>query len=226
MQIIEKFQYETAKDYVLRLLKTNIITLELAPGSQISENELSSVLGISRTPIREALAELSKVRLVEVIPQKKTMVTLIDYRLVEEAWYMRYTLETALMDPVCRQRTEKDLTALEENIVLQKLYLENRSKEKLMEKDDAFHRCFFEMTQKMEIYQLMQNLMIHFDRVRNMSIGTVQDLKIVEDHEAVLAAIRNRDAEEAKKLLAAHLARYRVDASAIQEKYPDYFLHG
>ena len=225
MQIVERVQYETAKDYVLRLLKTNIKTLELAPGSQISENELSAVLGISRTPIREALAELSKVRLVEVIPQKKTTVTLIDYRLVEEAWYMRYTLETALMDPVCLKRTEKDLAALEENIVLQELYLENGSKEKLMEKDDAFHRCFFEITGKMEIYQLMQNLMIHFDRVRNMSIGTVRDLKIVKDHRAILDAIRDSDAAAAKRLLAAHLTRYRVDASAIQAKYPDYFPH-
>ena len=225
MQIIERLQYESTKDYVLRLLKTNIKTLELVPGSQISENELSAVLGISRTPIREALAELSKVRLVEVVPQKKTTVTLIDYRLVEEAWYMRYTLETALMDPVCLQRTEEDIAALGENIVLQKLYLENGSKEKLMEKDDAFHRAFFEITGKMEIYQLMQSLMIHFDRVRNMSIGTVRDLKIVKDHEAILDAIRKRDAEAAKKLLAAHLTRYRVDASAIQEKYPEYFPH-
>ena len=102
MQIFEKIQYETAKDYVLRLLRTNIKTLELVPGSQISENELSSILGISRTPIREALAELSRFRLVEVVPQKKTTVALIDYSLVEEANFMRYTLETALMELVCQ----------------------------------------------------------------------------------------------------------------------------
>ena len=173
MQIFEKIQYETAKDYVLRLLRTNIKTLELVPGSQISENELSSILGISRTPIREALAELSRFRLVEVVPQKKTTVALIDYSLVEEANFMRYTLETALMELICQKRTEEDLALLRENIILQKLYLENGSKEKLMEKDDAFHRRFFEIACKMEIYQLMQSLMIHFDRVRNMAIGTV-----------------------------------------------------
>lgn len=223
MQIFEKIQYETAKDYVLRLLRTNIKTLELVPGSQISENELSSILGISRTPIREALAELSRFRLVEVVPQKKTTVALIDYSLVEEANFMRYTLETALMELICQKRTEEDLALLRENIILQKLYLENGSKEKLMEKDDAFHRRFFEIACKMEIYQLMQSLMIHFDRVRNMAIGTVQNLKIVEDHEAILVAIQKRDAECAKKLLSDHLTRFRVDASAIQAKYPGYF---
>ena len=71
----------------------------------------------------------------------------------------------------------------------------------------------------------MQNLMIHFDRVRNMSIDSVHDLKIVEDHEAILNAIRDRDTDAARRLLSAHLTRYRVDASAIREKYPDYFLH-
>ena len=128
MLIVERMQHETAKDYVLRLLKINIKTLELAPGSQISENELSAVLGISRTPIREALAELSKVRLVEVVPQKKTTVAYIDYDLVEEACYMRNTLETALMEPVCQLATEEDLIGMEENILLQKRYLETHAK--------------------------------------------------------------------------------------------------
>ena len=83
MQNIEKHSHETAKDYTLRLLKENIKNLELAPGSQISENELAAVLGISRTPIREALSELAKVKLVEIVPQKKTSVSLIDEDLIE-----------------------------------------------------------------------------------------------------------------------------------------------
>ena len=223
MQNIKKNSHETAKDHTLRLLKENIINLELAPGSQISENELAAVLGISRTPIREALSELAKVKLVEIVPQKKTSVSLIDEDLVEEARFMRSTMEIAVMDLVCRCRTEEDLTRLEENIVLQKLYLKNRSREKLMEKDDEFHRFFFEISHNMEIYNLMQNLQIHFDRVRNMAITAIQDLKIVEDHEMILRGIREQDAQYAKERLAAHLTRVRFDVSAIKEKYPQYF---
>lgn len=223
MQIIEKGLHETAKDYTLRLLKENIKNLELFPGSQISENELSSVLGISRTPIREALSELAKVKLVEIVPQKRTSVSLIDEDLIEEARFMRSTMEIAVMDLVCTRRTEEDLIRFEENIILQKLYRDNRSREKLMEKDDEFHRFFFEISHNMEIYSLMQNLQIHFDRVRNMAISAIQDLKIVEDHEAILRGIRERDAVFAKERLAAHLTRVRFDVSAIKEKYPQYF---
>lgn len=224
MKISEIFPHETAKDYALRVLKENIITLELAPGSQISENELSAALSISRTPIREALSELAKVKLIEIIPQKKTSIALIDSRLVEEAGFMRYTMESAVIEQVCLQRTEEDLLRFEENIALQKVYFQNNASEKMLQKDDEFHRAFFEITRNMEIYQLMQNLQIHFDRVRSISLSSLHNLQIIEDHEAIVESIKKRDAEEAKKLLQQHLSRYLVDEASIKARFPDYFL--
>ena len=224
MKISEIFPHETAKDYALRVLKENIITLELAPGSQISENELSAALSISRTPIREALSELAKVKLIEIIPQKKTSIALIDSRLVEEAGFMRYTMESAVIEQVCLQRTEDDLLRFEENIALQKVYFQNNASEKLLQKDDEFHRAFFEITRNLEIYQLMQNLQIHFDRVRSISLSSLHNLQIIEDHEAIVESIKKRDAEEAKKLLQQHLTRYLIDEASIKARFPDYFL--
>lgn len=224
MKISEIFPHETAKDYALRVLKENIITLELAPGSQISENELSAALSISRTPIREALSELAKVKLIEIIPQKKTSIALIDSRLVDEAGFMRYTMESAVIEQVCLQRTEEDLLRFEENIALQKVYFQNNASEKMLQKDDEFHRAFFEITRNMEIYQLMQNLQIHFDRVRSISLSSLHNLQIIEDHEAIVESIKKRDAEEAKKLLQQHLTRYLVDEASIAARFPDYFL--
>ena len=224
MKISEIFPHETAKDYALRVLKENIISLELAPGSQISENELSAALSISRTPIREALSELAKVKLIEIIPQKKTSIALIDSRLVEEAGFMRYTMESAVIEQVCLQRTEEDLLRFEENIALQKVYFQNNASEKMLQKDDEFHRAFFEITRNMEIYQLMQNLQIHFDRVRSISLSSLHNLQIIEDHEAIVESIKKRDAEEAKKLLQQHLSRYLVDEASIAARFPDYFL--
>ena len=224
MKISEIFPHETAKDYALRVLKENIISLELAPGSQISENELSAALSISRTPIREALSELAKVKLIEIIPQKKTSIALIDSRLVEEAGFMRYTMESAVIEQVCLQRTEEDLLRFEENIALQKVYFQNNASEKMLQKDDEFHRAFFEITRNMEIYQLMQNLQIHFDRVRSISLSSLHNLQIIEDHEAIVQSIKKRDAEEAKKLLQQHLTRYLIDEASIKARFPDYFL--
>ena len=223
LKLPERLPRETGRDYALRVLKENIVNLEIAPGSQISENELSAALGISRAPIREALSELEKVKIVEIQPQKKTSVLLIDPVLVEEARFMRSTLEDAVIGEVCMQRTEQDLFRLEENLTLQDLAFRSNALNQVMIKDNEFHRCFFEISRKPEIYQLMQTLQIHFDRVRNLTLHTIIDRKILEEHEAIFRCIRERDVENARIRLRAHLERVQVDSSVVRKAYPQYF---
>ena len=223
MKLPERLPRETGRDYALRVLKENIVNLEIAPGSQISENELSAALGISRAPIREALSELEKVKIVEIQPQKKTSVLLIDPVLVEEARFMRSTLEDAVIGEVCMQRTEQDLFRLEENLTLQDLAFRSNALDQVMIKDNEFHRYFFEISRKPEIYQLMQTLQIHFDRVRNLTLHTIIDRKILEEHEAIFRCIKERDVENARIRLRAHLERVQVDSSVVRKAYPQYF---
>lgn len=223
MKLPERLPRETGRDYALRVLKENIVNLEIAPGSQISENELSAALGISRAPIREALSELEKVKIVEIQPQKKTSVLLIDPVLVEEARFMRSTLEDAVIGEVCMQRTEQDLFRLEENLTLQELAFRSNALDQVMIKDNEFHRYFFEISRKPEIYQLMQTLQIHFDRVRNLTLYTIIDRKILEEHKEIFRCIREQDVENARIRLRAHLERVQVDSSVVRKAYPQYF---
>lgn len=223
MKLPERLPRETGRDYALRVLKENIVNLEIAPGSQISENELSAALGISRAPIREALSELEKVKIVEIQPQKKTSVLLIDPALVEEARFMRSTLEDAVIGEVCMQRTEQDLFRLEENLTLQDLAFRSNALDQVMIKDNEFHRYFFEISRKPEIYQLMQTLQIHFDRVRNLTLYTIIDRKILEEHKEIFRCIREQDVENARIRLRAHLERVQVDSSVVRKAYPQYF---
>ena len=223
LKLPERLPRETGRDYALRVLKENIVNLEIAPGSQISENELSAALGISRAPIREALSELEKVKIVEIQPQKKTSVLLIDPVLVEEARFMRSTLEDAVIGEVCMQRTEQDLFRLEENLTLQDLAFRSNALDQVMIKDNEFHRYFFEISRKPEIYQLMQTLQIHFDRVRNLTLYTIIDRKILEEHKEIFRCIREQDVENARIQLRAHLERVQVDSSVVRKAYPQYF---
>lgn len=73
MNISDRQPKESARDYAFRVIKENIISLELIPGSMVSENELSNALGLSRTPVREALIELSKSQVVEIYPPKRNL---------------------------------------------------------------------------------------------------------------------------------------------------------
>lgn len=221
MELLERIAREPARDYALRVLKHNIVILELKPGSIVSENELAAEMGLSRTPVREALQELSKVQIVEIFPQKGSSITKIDYNLVEEARFMRMVFETAIVDQACDLSTDADIEKLEYNIKQQRFYLHNP--EKLMDLDDDFHKQLFHICNKQRIYNLIENMMIHFDRVRSMTLTVIKDIKIVEDHSAILKAIKARNKTKAKEVLKTHLTRYKIDKELIIKSYPEYF---
>lgn len=223
MKVLERLSRETGRDYALRTIKENIISLDLAPGSQISENELAAELGLSRTPVREALIELSKVKIIEIYPQKKSVVSLIDYDMVEQSRFMRNLLECAVVELDCGMAQPEDLRRLKENVRLQNFYLDNFYPENLMILDNEFHGILFDIARKSQVFTLMQNISIHFDRVRSMALSSVRNLKIVQDHEEILDAIIRRDAAKAHELMDIHLNRYRIDAAEIRERYPQYF---
>ena len=223
MRLPDRLPRESGRDYALRTLKENIINLDLAPGSLISESELAAKLGLSRTPVREALIELSKVKIVEITPQKPGRIARIDYNLVEEARFLREVLECAVVELSCRMASPQDILRLEEIIQLQGFYLEHNAPEQLMLTDDQFHGALFDITRKSRIYTMLQNFSIHFDRVRRMALESVKDLKIIEDHFAILEAIRNNQPEQAQARMKLHLGRCQVDAAAIRERYPQYF---
>lgn len=223
MHLLERLPQETDRSYALRTIKENIIDLDLAPGSQISESEICTQMGLSRTPVREALLELSRVRIVQIVPQKKSTVALIDYALVEEARFMRSVLERAVVELDCELAAPEGLRRLEENMKLQRFYLEDHNYQMLMELDDQFHAILFSIAQKSQIYEMTRNMLVHFDRVRRMALDSVKDIKIVEDHAQILKAIRNRDGSQAKQLMQMHLSRYKYDAKEILKEYPQYF---
>jgi len=223
MIITERRPKESARDYALRILKDNIISLELAPGAVVSENELSSQLELSRTPVREALIELSKSGIVEILPQKGSRIALIDYDFINEFNFLRKVLETAVVELDCEVATPEDILILEQNLNQQEFYLKNPSPARLLETDDNFHRELFRICNKMQIYNVMKNMSTHFDRVRGLSLSALKDIKIVQDHRTILDAIKAKDKELAKATIEKHLSRYKLDEEVIRQKYPHYF---
>lgn len=223
MYITERLEHENGRDYAMRILKDNIIRLEMAPGSVISDRDVAVQLGLSRTPVREALLDLAKVRIIEIYPQKGSSVALVDYAMVEEARFVRSVLETAVVGVVCSVINEEQLKQLESHVKLQQFYHSQGDTEKLGELDNEFHRMLFQIAQKMQAFEMMQSLTIHFDRVRNMSLNTVKDQKWVEDHEKILDAIRRNDPDQARSMMEKHLCRYKVDEQAIRDEYPQFF---
>lgn len=223
MKLSDRLPRESSRDYALRIIKENIVSLNLAPGSQISENELAAEMGLSRTPVREALIELSKVEIVEIHPQRKSTVPLINYDLVEESRFMRNLMECAVVELVCEMAAPIDIERLNANIRLQSFYLDGYYTNELMALDNQFHGMLFDIAKKARVFQLIQNIAIHFDRVRGMALSSVKDLKVVKDHQDLVEFIRQKDAKAARELMVVHLNRYKIDAAEIRKLYPQYF---
>lgn len=223
MQITERRPNENGRDYAMRMIKDNIVSLELEPGMAISDRELAAEMGLSRTPVREALLDLAKAKVVDIYPQRGSKIALIDYSLVEEAQFVRSVLEIAVVELACSMADEKAVRDLAENISLQDFYLKHQTPEKMLELDDAFHRLLFQAAGKMQAYEMMKSITIHFDRVRNMSVFAVKEQKWIEDHRQIFEAVKLRDADTAKDCMGKHLNRFHVDEAVIRQRYPQYF---
>lgn len=223
MYVVERLPRETNQDYALRTIRENIINFGLEPGTSISESELASMLGLSRTPVREALMLLEKGKVVNIVPQKRSVVSCIDLNLLEEARFVRIVLESAVLELDCEMATPEDILRLEEAVELQRFSLTRNYTDSLMELDNRFHQMLFEIAKKSTTFALIDCIEIHYLRVRRLALETVKDEKIVDDHAEIVAAIKAGDAQEAQRVFKKHMNRYRFDMDAIRAKYPQYF---
>ncbi len=223
MYVEERQAGENGRDYALRVLKDNIIDLNLKPGSMVSENDLAAELGLSRTPVREVLLDLAKAKLVEVFPQRGSRISLVDYELAEETQFARSILERAIVRLVCQKVTEEDVRILQENVMLQEF--NRKDAKKLMDLDNAFHRELFRIAGRLHTWEMLSSYAVHFDRIREMALHSVRDLKIIDDHKRICAAVDQHDEALSEEIMKEHLERYRVDEKEIREKYPaEYFV--
>lgn len=223
MIITEQHERETGRAYALRILRYNIIETELTPGSMLSEKEIAEEIGLSRTPVREALIELSRSQIIEVLPQRGSRVALIDMAQVEESSFFRRAMEIAVSKLACQMATKEDFIEMEGILKLQDFYIQNSAQTQMLESDNTFHKHIFMMTNKMQCYDMVQSLSIHFDRIRRLQLNTVKDNKIIKDHWNIFNAIKNNEPETIEELINHHLTRFQVDEKEIRKLYPSYF---
>ena len=223
MYVTQRQQGESGRNYALRTIKENIVRLELAPGSKVSESEIAAGLGLSRTPVREALQELSRERIVEIYPQRGSIIALVDYTLVDEARFMRQCLECGVADVLAQRAGTMDFSALRENLELQEYYLRSGNLDKLLELDNQFHQELYRLAGYENCYRMMAGMYLHFDRVRWMATQSVNQEPCVEDHRAIYQAIVEGNSREAAEVVREHLMRYRVDEAKLRREYPGYF---
>jgi GntR family transcriptional regulator, rspAB operon transcriptional repressor len=224
MKNIEKLEKETNRDYAFRVMRNNIVNLELTPGSMLSEQDIAEELHLSRTPVHEALQELARTTIIEILPQKGSLVSLVDMNKVDEAVFLRSTIESAITEEACKIATEEDIRSLEENISLQDFYHDQNSIDKIMELDNAFHEKMYKITNKMQCHYVVKLMNIHYDRFREMKLHALENKPIIDEHKEILQAFIQKNPTKAKELVLSHINRLYIDEKEIRSKYPTFFL--
>lgn len=205
-------------------LREEIINLHLAPGTSISEKELSEKYSVSRTPVREALVRLAQEGLVNIYPQRGTVISLIDLSAVEEGRFLREHLERAVVKEACKEFSKENIIALEMNLKLQEMYIENKDYKKLFETDEQFHKIIFEGSNKSRIWNSIGDASTEFQRIRVLRLTANSDWdNIYQQHKEIFEAIKNKDGDVAEKIMEDHLKMVIFDEDQVMKTYPDYF---
>lgn len=211
-------------DSVYYTLRKNIIGLYLKPGEVLSIKDISEGLNVSRSPVRDALIKLEKEGLVDIIPQKGTIVSKIDLKRVEEERFLRESLEENAFKLFIEVYKESDIAILRHCIEMQEQSLKDQDYTTFLTYDDNFHSVFFQSIDKNMCWEIIQSLSGHYRRIRLMSLW---DEKILSDvgiqHQQILEAIYNHDHEEAVERLKNHLTKISIEETELIDKYPEYF---
>ncbi len=210
-------------DQVFEVLNQRILTLELPPGTRISEAEVAGMMGVSRQPVREAFKRLAKQGFLHIRPQSGTTVSLISEEAVLQARYVRTALEMETCRTACATIDAEGLDALAKLIERQKEAVAEQDREKLHALDDLFHKELCERSGVGYVWDLIHENKGHMDRIRMLSLNSFSQQLVVNEHMAICEAIARRDPDAAVAAMNQHLSRIHVLIAQIKKENHNWF---
>jgi DNA-binding GntR family transcriptional regulator len=210
--------------YLYAALRDLIVRAELAPGERLSETELGDRLGVSRTPVREALGRLRDDRLVEVRPQIGTFVSRISPQAVSDAQFIREALECTAVRVSAELADEESMAQIEENLRAQERAVARTDIDSWQLLDDTFHRSLCDLSGHPAVWPVNERAKSHLNRLRRLSLTMPDYLAtMVDAHRAVSDAVAIHDPDAAEVALREHLRAVLREVPKIREQHPDYF---
>jgi DNA-binding GntR family transcriptional regulator len=215
----------TVQDSVYTNLRKNIINLNLAPGTAVSEQEIALRYKVSRTPVRETFIHLAREGLIQVFPQKETLVSRIDFARVRQEFFLRENLETAVLEPFINNSGADDFITLADLIEKQALALDKNDYIRFVDFDDAFHHTFFEIAGQELSGNILSKMCGHYHRVRLLSIRLgATGSHIVAEHKKLLGSLKKKDPARAREFLGKHIHKLAAEEKVLREQFPGYFV--
>lgn len=207
-------EYLPLRDVVFNTLRQAILKGELAPGERLMEIQLAERLGVSRTPIREAIRKLELEGLVLMIPRKGAEVAKISEKSLRDVLEVRRSLEELAIELACQRMTPEDIDELEKKQEEFQAAITNGKVMEIAETDEAYHDVIYKGTCNDRLVQMINNLREQMYRYRLEYIKDEDKRQVLlKEHENILRAVKLRKTEEAKEAMREHIDNQEITVS-------------
>jgi DNA-binding GntR family transcriptional regulator len=199
-------QPESLAKMAYEAIRQSILSGQWKIGELYNEKAIAADLGISRTPVREALLELATQDLIIFLPRRGLMVNRFTRRDVDEIFELRKAIELAAVEKITLASPPFDLFEIEESLLKQRKSAKEKDYLAFMEADRLFHTSFSELTNNRRLIAILENIrdMIHVMGAKALALEG-RALEVIEEHQAIFEAVRRGNAEKARNAMAYHL---------------------
>lgn len=198
--------YRPLREVVSEALRQAISSGILRPGERLMEIQLAEELGVSRTPVREAIRRLELEGFLVMVPRRGTYVSDLTIKDINEVFEIRTALDVLAAGLAAERITEEELEKLERLLVQIGEHIENGEAELIVEADGAFHDILYEASRNDRLVGIINNLREQFTRFRSISMAYPGRLKnTLEEHRRLVEAIAQRNPDLAQQYAREHM---------------------
>jgi DNA-binding GntR family transcriptional regulator len=191
---------------VFAQLQNDIINGKYKPGDSLIETKLAKEMGVSRTPIREAIIQLELEGLVQSMPNRGVVVRGVSAQDIEDIYTIRMLIEGLAARWAAEKITDEELEELKEAFEFEEFYTARNDTSHLLRLDSKFHEIIFKASKSKPLMHTLSNFHLYVQRARNISLESSGRAKeVLAEHRAILQAIIERDAEKAERLTTEHI---------------------
>lgn len=206
MDIDNVNEYLPLREVVFKNIRDAIIKGTLKPGERLMETDLADKMGVSRTPVREALRKLELEGFIDIIPRKGAVVKEITSKEIEDVLQVRSVLEALAAREACKKisnEQKKELLKVRNEF---EEAVKDKDVDLMAQKDVEFHDVIFEASENEKLAQILSNLRVQIYRYRVTYLYSEKYLDtIVKEHKKISDAIVNNDIEKAEQISMMHI---------------------
>lgn len=209
---------------VYQTLREAILSLAYRPGEILRKPEICEALGVSRSPVADAVARLATEGLVDVVPQAGTFVARFSMEEIREGAFLREAIEVAAIERVTETITEEQLTQLRRNLTVQAALIADGDVPGFYQMDAAMHELILSYTGFRRLAQVSETAWLHVNRARQLILPVPGRISAtLDEHRAILAALEARDPDAARLATRHHLRQLLTYLEPLERERPDLF---